>query len=297
LPIRDILLATSVPVLWGVGFALAKPAVAHFPPMLMLCFAYLTMAALLRWRFRGARTPRWQMFCIALLLGPIQGGLLMHGLQNLDASIAVLLLQMQVPIAILVAWPLLHERPRPAALVGTVVALAGIVLILGTPSQPPDLQASAMVLAAAASWSCSQVLVRRWSREDGPTMSVRVATYALPLGLAGSFLVETGQVEAIATAGLREWAAVAGVAILGYVLSYLIWYSLLARLRVDRLMPFVLLMPVITVTIGVLAYGEPFSWGTLAGGLLVLAGLALVVVRRVAQSDDAETTLPATARH
>jgi drug/metabolite transporter (DMT)-like permease len=45
-------------------------------------------------------------------------------------------------------------------------------------------------------------------------------------------------------------------------------------------MPFVLLMPVITVSIGVLALGEALAWSTLAGGLVVLAGLALVVVRR-----------------
>jgi O-acetylserine/cysteine efflux transporter len=108
--------------------------------------------------------------------------------------------------------------------------------------------------------------------------------------VAASFLVEDGQLDAIRTAGVTEWSAIACVALLGYVTAYLIWYGLLTRLRMDRVMPFVLLMPVITVSIGVLALGESLAWSTLAGGLVVLAGLALVVVRRTTP-----TSLPTAA--
>ena len=45
MPPRDIFCAISVPVLWGVGFTLAKPAVAHFPPFMMMTIAYLVTAA------------------------------------------------------------------------------------------------------------------------------------------------------------------------------------------------------------------------------------------------------------
>jgi O-acetylserine/cysteine efflux transporter len=280
LPLRDLLLACCVPVLWGVGFAIAKPASAHFPPLLMLSFCYLTMTVLLGWRRRANRTPRWQVLVIAALIGPVQGGLLFHGLQGLPASVAVLLVQMQVPMALLVAWPLLGERPRAAALLGTAIALGGIVLILGAPKEPPDAFSAAMVLVAGACWGLSQVLIRRWSRDSGPQMSARVACFAFPLGVTASFLVEDGQLEAIRSAGITEWSAITCVALLGYVTAYLIWYGLLTRLRMDRVMPFVLLMPVVTVSIGVFAFGEPFAWSTLAGGLVVLGGLALVVVRR-----------------
>ena len=282
MPLRDILLAAFVPLLWGLGFAFAKPAGAQFPPLLMLCFCYAALALLMGWRLRARRTPRWQIIIVAALIGPVQGGLLFHGLQGLPASLAVLLAQLQVPMAMLMAWPLLGERPRLVAMIGTLVALGGIVLILGTPDQPPDLLSAAMVLAGALCWGTGQVLVRRWSRDSGPQMSTLVALHALPVGLAGSFLVESGQVQAIASAGPREWGALACVVLLGYVLSYLIWYGLLTRQRMDRLMPFVLLMPVVSVTIGVVAFGEPFGWTTLLGALVVLAGVALVVLRRAA---------------
>lgn len=281
MPLRDILLAAFVPMLWGFGFAFAKPAGAHFPPLLLLSFCYAAMALLNAWRVRGGwRTPRWQIVVVAALIGPVQGGLLFHGLQGLPASLAVLLVQLQVPMAMLMAWPLLGERPRLVALVGTFIALGGIVLILGAPDQPPDFTAAAFVLCGALCWGGGQVLIRRWSRDSGPQMSTLVAMHALPLGLAGSFIFESGQLQAIQTATLPQWAALACVVLFGYVVSYLIWYGLLTRQRMDRLMPFVLLMPVISVSIGVLVFGEPFAWTTLAGGLVVLAGLALVILRR-----------------
>jgi O-acetylserine/cysteine efflux transporter len=124
------------------------------------------------------------------------------------------------------------------------------------------------------------VLIRRWNRDSGQQLSIRVACYALPLGIAASLLIEQGQFQAIATATGKQWLTLASVALLGYVASYLIWYGLLTRQRMDRVMPFVLLMPVVTVAIGVVAFGEPLAWATLAGGLVVLAGLGLVVMRR-----------------
>ena len=84
----------------------------------------------------------------------------------------------------------------------------------------------------------------------------------------------------MASAGAAEWLALAGCVAVGYVLAYALWYSLLGRQRIDRLIPFTLLMPPVSVAIGVLGFGEPFEWSTLVGGLVVVAGVALVVLRR-----------------
>lgn len=45
----DIALALLVPFLWGAGFALAKPAVTHFPPLLLMTMTYgVTALCLIR---------------------------------------------------------------------------------------------------------------------------------------------------------------------------------------------------------------------------------------------------------
>jgi len=59
------------------------------------------------------------------------------------------------------------------------------------------------------------------------------------------------------------------------------------RNRIDQLLPFTLLMPPIGVTTGVLAFGEPLRSSLLAGGIVILLGLAIVVwpSRRAAARD------------
>jgi len=280
LPLRDIVLATLVPIFWGLGFALAKPAVAVFSPLLLAAFSYAGMALLLAPRLRGRRTPWWQVAAIALLVGPLHAGLLYWGLEDLTATVAVLLLQTQVPFGLLLAWPILGERPRPAGILGTLVAFAGIVLILGAPEELPPLGPALLVLVSVAFWSAGQVLIRCWSRDSGPALGAGIALWSLPLALAASLLLESGQGRALETASWDAWLALAGCVVVGFVLAYALWYGLLQRQRIDRLMPFALLMPPVSVAIGVLGFGEPFDWTTLLGGLVVVAGVALVVLRR-----------------
>ncbi|MGH6960903.1 MAG: hypothetical protein ACREE7_10495 [Dongiaceae bacterium] len=64
---RDILLATFPPVLWGVGFTFAKPAVEHFPPLFMIAIVYAVTALALLRPGKGCRTPLWAL-CLAIVV-------------------------------------------------------------------------------------------------------------------------------------------------------------------------------------------------------------------------------------
>ena len=59
-----------------------------------------------------------------------------------------------------------------------------------------------------------------------------------------------------------------------------IWYGLLRRYRVDQVTPFAFLMPLFGVTASALLLGETLSLGQLAGGVIIMAGLAVVVLAR-----------------
>jgi O-acetylserine/cysteine efflux transporter len=61
--------------------------------------------------------------------------------------------------------------------------------------------------------------------------------------------------------------------------GYGIWYTLLARNRVSQLIPFMLLVPVFAVVSGIAVLGEELTIEILGGGLLVIAGVGLVVLR------------------
>lgn len=277
MPIRDILLALLVPVVWGVCFTLAKPASEHFPQLFMIGVIYCVLAVLFRLIYRGPyATPLGSAALIALTAGSLQSLLLFMGLAMLDASVAVLVLQLQVPLAVLTGWALNGEQIAPARLIGIAIAFLGVVAVIGLPEQTPSILAAGIIIVSSVFWASGQALIRRFGRDDAPRMLAIVAMHAGPQMLLGSLLLEHDQLEAVRSAGAAQWGSFVLLMVGGYALGNLLWYSLLKRRRLDEISPFLLLMPVVGVGVSALVLGETITSGHLIGGAIILLGLAIV---------------------
>jgi O-acetylserine/cysteine efflux transporter len=276
----DIALALTVPILWGFGFTLAKPAVAHFPPLLLMAMTYAVTGLCLCRRIREVKTPMATMAVLALFVATIQAGLLFYGLAQLPASMAVLILQSSVPFSVLFAWPLAGEKPTLMRLLGMGLSFVGIVIIVGAPEEASSWVPALLVVAGAATWALGQAAARRFGRDDGTTLTAGIAVHALPQMLLASALLEHGQWASIVSATPLQWLTFAAFVLFGFVLGYGIWYGLLRRYRVDQVMPFSLLMPLVGVLCSVLLLGEKVTLNQLAGGAVVMAGLAVVIFNR-----------------
>jgi O-acetylserine/cysteine efflux transporter len=277
---RDVALACCPPTLWALSYIFAKPAMVHFPPLFMIGLAYGVSAIMLLRRALKSKTAWWAMFAIAAFGGAIQAALIFGGLSKLPATTAILVVQSQVPFAVLAAWAICGEVPNLRRLIGVAVVLAGIVLISGAPEAVTALGALASVILGAASWGISQAMVRALGRDDGPTTIGALTLYAAPQLLLASLLFESGQLSALRTATVDVWIAVLILAVGGYVVAYSIWYGLMQRYRVDQVTPFALLMPLVGVLAGALVLGEHLSVWTALGGMVVLGGLAIALIER-----------------
>jgi len=274
---KDIALACCPPALWALSYVMAKPAIAHFPPLFMVGLAYGVGALILLRQSLKTKTAWWAMFAIAAFGGTIQSALIFAGLNRLPASTAILVVQSQVPFAVLSAWAICGERPDPRRLLGVAIVLIGIVLIAGAPEAVSALDALALVLLGTLSWGISQALVRALGRDDGPTTIGALTLYAAPQLIVASLFLETGQLESLQTATWDVWIAVIVLALGGYVVAYSIWYGLMQRYRVDQVTPFALLMPLVGVLAGAIILGEHLSVWVGLGGLVVIGGLAFII--------------------
>ena len=84
--------------------------------------------------------------------------------------------------------------------------------------------------------------------------------------------------EAIRSATLGDWGALASVALITFTLGQSAWYWLPRRHRVDQVTPFVLLMPAVGFTTGAVLLGETIALVQGLGAAVIIGGLALVVV-------------------
>lgn len=272
----DVLLALAVAVIFGAGVVFAKAAIDHFPPILLMSIRFLGAAAILCCFVRLPWHLMPRIFWAALVGAGIQYSLTFTGLRGLDASIMILVVQLEVLFAALLAWLVFRDPLGWRGFGGMLLAFAGIALIAGSPEQRSNLLPVLLVAGGSLAFAAGQIMIKRIGQIGGFTMIASVALLAGPQLLVSSLLFERGQMAAIRSAPPIVWAAALYLALVMTVLGYALWYHLLGRYDLTRVIPWLLLVPVTTVLGGVLFLGEALTLFRVAGGLLVLGGVAIM---------------------
>jgi O-acetylserine/cysteine efflux transporter len=220
------------------------------------------------------------LFWISLVSAALQYSLTFNGVRGIDASTAALLVQLEVPFGLLMAWLVLGDRISLKQGIGIVIAFSGAVLIIGEPKLSGDLIYAFMVIGGAFTWAVGQIMIKKLGNLGGFRLISGVALFATPQLFIASFILESDQITQIETASISAWAAVAYLGLIMTALAYAIWYRLLGHYSVNQVMPFLLLLPVTSVFGGIFFLGESLTVKIAAGGCLAIAGVALITIQR-----------------
>jgi O-acetylserine/cysteine efflux transporter len=281
MPLLHIALAVSIQILWGPIYTLAKPVVADwFSPVLLVTLVYAIVAALLTPLYPRARTPWKTLVLLGFFGATLQSTMVYYALLLLPASTAVLLMQLSVPIAIIASWFIGRDKPNFKNGFGALLCLAGVMVVIGKPDATSDYLGIGAMLICVTSWGTTQAVIPIVAKDYGTALYAAIARYATPQMIVVALLVEGRDLlPAVQAIPLQGWLGVVGIAAFGFALPYSIWYWLLMRHRIDELTPFTLLMPMFGVATAAWQLGEPLSEGLVLGGVIILAGLAVVVWR------------------
>lgn len=291
LSIVDVFLGLAVALVWGMGVVFAKAAIDLFPPILLMAFRFLVTALALVWFVRPPLRHMRNLMSVAFVSATIQYSLTFTGLKGVDASVAVLVVQLEVPFLVLLGALLLGEQPSRRKWIGIVGALVGVALIAGEPKLASAWLSVLMVVGGALTWSIGQVMVRRLEKIDGLTITAWVAVLATPQLFAMSLIFESGHWQAIQSADWVVWTAILYLGLFMTALGYWLWYSLVRKHPVSLIAPFLLLLPVFSIMGAIVFLDERLTVQTAAGGIIVMMGLAFILLERPA---DHRTE---TARH
>ena len=125
----EVLMAVVVPLTWAMGLVFTKGAISDFPPILLMAFRFLLTALIL---VAFAPLPRGNflnLFLIAIVGAAIQYSLTFTGLLGLEAGIAAIIVQLEVPFLVMLGAVLLGERPGLRKWFGIGIAFCGIILM------------------------------------------------------------------------------------------------------------------------------------------------------------------------
>ena len=275
----DTLSAISVAIIWGMGFVIAKAAMEHFSPILLMALRFTLTALCMIWFFRPDPKLFNKLFWIAFVSAAIQYSLTFTGVSGIDASTAALLIQLEVPFAILLAAVVLGDKLTIRQGVGVSLAFCGAILIVGEPKLANNMRYVLMVIGGGFAWSLGQIMIKMMGVSGGFSLISSVAVFAAPQLFIASYLLEDNQIDQIITASPAAWAAVVYLGLVMTALGYAMWYRLLGLYDVNMVMPFLLLLPVASVVGGYLFLDEVLTTKIAIGGLLALAGVAIITLR------------------
>lgn len=134
MPLRDIVLALLVILIWGGNIIAIKIGVTELAPpvMLTLRFALTALVFLPFIKWPGRKTF-WLLAEISIYMSVLHQGLLFIVLRMLDASTMAILLQSQILFATLLGWIILKESIGWRTAIGLGLGFMGLLLTLGGP--------------------------------------------------------------------------------------------------------------------------------------------------------------------
>jgi drug/metabolite transporter (DMT)-like permease len=275
-------------VFWGVSFVATKAVVREISPIALVfarsVLGTVLLAGILRARGEPLLPPRASLGPLALMgfVGVAFHGVLQAHALTLTSAVNTGWLIALVPVwSALLAAALGRERFGPGKLAGLAVGFAGTLLVVtrgrldaGVVALPAT-RGDLLVLASTVNWAIYSLLGHGTIRRLGPTRATAGALLLgalllLPLFVAGEGPAAYARLSAGGVAALLFL----GLACSG--LGYLYWYRALERVEPSRVAALLYLEPLVTLGAAVVLIAEPVGLVTVAGGALVVGGVALV---------------------
>jgi len=281
----NLFLLLLLGAIWGSSFLFIKVVVGEVPVLTLVAWR-LVFSSLLLWillRILGQPIPRsrsvWASFAVMGLLGGVLPyALIAWGELHISSGLAALLQATMPLFTVLVAhfWSR-DERMTPLRAVGVIIGFVGVGVLM-LPELLQGVHATLLgqlaVVLASICYAGTSVYARRYLRGQPPLVSTMGqlttgAVVALPLAL----MLERPFDLSPSLPALASWL---GLTLLGTVVAYVIYYTLIVRTSATLVSTVTYIVPVYGLILGALVLGESLTGNLLISLALILLSVLLV---------------------
>ena len=277
--IKDTLIASLVPIFLGFGFVIAKPAMDDFPPILLMGLRFTFAASILIWWFPVPKGYLVKIFIASLVANTIQYSVTYSGLNLIDASAAVLLVQTEVPFGVLFAYFMLKEKPTIRSLIGIFIAFIGVYILTGSPSLDGKFLGIFLTILGSGIWALGQVLVKPLSKELKPlTLVAWLALFSGPILILLSNIFDGNSINYIKSANMDSWIIAIYLGFFMQPITYGCFYYVLKNNPLYKVLPIVTMgIPLTGLLAAIFLLKESPTTELYIGGSIILLGVILIV--------------------
>lgn len=287
-------------VIWGSTWLFIKLGLESLPPITFAAIRFIISCAMVFViiRIRRIQLPKaradWTLLAITGILSfALNYGLVFWGEQYISSGLAALL-QATLPAFGLVFahFHLPAERLSWARIGGVVLGVCGVGVVFSNQLAIAGTKALAGCVAlilSAMFAAYSNVLVKAYGKHMDPAvLAAGQMLFGLLVLLAVGIPLEGNPLRFHWT--LMALIALLYLAVVGTVIAFLLYYWLVLNMDVTKSMLIALVTPVVAVLLGMIVLDEQIGWRTLAGGAMIMLGIALIVVRKTRKQEQTLTT-------
>ena len=283
-------------LIWGSTWLFIKLGLEDLPPLTFAGIRFVIAAIILLLLIAVRRAPfprrRRDLMLLALtgiLSFSLNYGLVFWGEQYISSGLAALLQSMLPAFGLIIAHYYLPGEPMTLPrIAGVVMGVIGVGVIFSNQlrvSGPKALWGSAALVLSAFCAAYANVLVKAYCKHIDPVV---LAAGQMMFGLIPLFLIG---IPLEGNPFRFHWTSMALIsllylAIVGTVIAFSLYYWLIQNMNVTDTMLIALVTPVVAVVLGMIVLKETLEWRTLAGGLMIMSGIALIVLRRTRKAAE-----------
>ncbi|MEI2453921.1 DMT family transporter [Lysobacter firmicutimachus] len=286
MPVRDLVLLLLVVLSWALNFLTSAFALREIPPFLFTALRFALLALPLAFLLKRPPPGQWpRLIAVCLCIGVLHFGLSFSALKAAgDLSSPAIVLQSYVPMTALLAWWLLGERFAWRTGAAIAISFAGVLVLGFDPLVLDRPLALVLMLVSAAFLALGTVLMKGLRGLDMVSQQGWTALIAVTPLLAVSLVLEPGGLAALGSVSWIAWLGVAYAAFVSSLFGHGLYYVLVQRYPVAQVTPWLLLVPVFAIALGIAFWGDrpgPRLW---IGGAMVLGGVLAIALRTLAKS-------------
>jgi len=167
---------------------------------------FMFAASILIWWFPIPWGYLKKIFIASFIANTLQYSITYSGLDLIDASAAVLIVQTEVPFGVIFAYFMLREKPTIRALIGISIAFIGVYILTGSPNLDGKFIGIGLTILGSATWALGQVIVKPLSKELNPLALVAwLALFSGPILIFLSVILDGNTVNYLTNAKFDHW--------------------------------------------------------------------------------------------
>jgi drug/metabolite transporter (DMT)-like permease len=286
--------------IWGSTWLFIKLGLEDLPPLTFAGIRFVIASIILLSLIAVRRVPLPRKGRDVMLLAvtgilsfSLNYGLVFWGEQYISSGLAALLQSTLPAFGLIIAhYYLPGERMTLPRIAGVMMGVIGVGVIFSNQLRvagPKALWGGAALVLSAFCAAYANVLVKAYGKKLEPSVLAagQMVFGLVPLLVVGISL-EGNPLKFHWTP--MAFMALMYLAVVGSVIAFLLYYWLVHHMDVTNTMLIALVTPVVAVSLGMLVLHEQMNWRTIAGGMLIISGIGLIVLRRT-RKQEAEVEL------